>query len=83
MRSGAQFRHAQIEILSVVHKRRFAPRAFEHFHRFRHTLAAVVAAQTMTDEFIFVVDGAFADANVDTANRQLSSSASCTARRIG
>ena len=70
-RSGPQFRYPQPEILALVHQRRFAPCTFQYFDRLRHPLAAVIAAHTMTNEFVFVVNCAFPNPYVDPTLAQI------------
>src|SRR3954471_23457985 len=50
---------------AVVRERAAGPGALEDLDRFLHAFAAVVAAQAVADELVFVVDGALADSHVD------------------
>src|ERR1019366_1209260 len=59
-RPGPQLGDPQVEIFPFVNERCFAPRSFQYLDRFFHARAAVVAAQTVTNEFVFVVDATFA-----------------------
>ena len=57
--------------LPLVGDRAALPQALDHLDRLLHARAAVVAAQPVTDEFVFVVDRALADPDIDPAPAEI------------
>src|SRR3546814_14296730 len=70
-RPRPDLRNVDVEEPALVGQRRLAPRAFQDVDPFGHAFAAVVAAQSVANELVLVVDGALADAAIDAALVQI------------
>ena len=70
-RAGPQFGHLNPEISAAVGDGAAAPQAPDDVDRLLHALAAVIAAQSVADKFVFVVDRPFADPDIDPALAQI------------
>src|SRR5437868_5736713 len=70
-RAGPQFRYLHLKILAAITNGAAAPEASDDVDRLFHALAAVVAAQSVADKFVIVVDRPLADADIDPALAQI------------
>src|SRR5713101_5590014 len=69
--SGAKLGQAEAIELAVVNERRLGPRPDHHLEGLLHPLPAVVAPQSVADELVLVEVGPVADADVESAARQV------------
>src|SRR5262245_40922390 len=70
-RARPQLGEAQLVELAPMVERSFRPRAHHHLERLFHPLAAVVAPEPETDEFVLVEVRPVSDADVDAPAREV------------